>query len=160
MVSNRCKDAVKEELKKLSLHFVILELGTVEIMETLTEENRALLQKGLLASGLELMDDKKAILIEKIKTIIIEMIHYSDENIKINNYTNDSFILRKQYQDKIKKYYDMKTEFNNRKLEYEKEIIITKNDELKKILTEKIKQISNDILPRLNNLLDKLFYQD
>ena len=84
MVSNRCKDVVKEELKKLSLHFVILELGTVEILETLTEENRTLLQKGLLASGLELMDDKKAILIEKIKTIIIEMIHYSDENIKIN----------------------------------------------------------------------------
>lgn len=84
MVSNRCKDAVKEELKKLSLHFVILELGTVEIMETLTEENRTLLQKGLLASGLELMDDKKAILIEKIKTIIIEMIHYSEENTKTN----------------------------------------------------------------------------
>lgn len=84
MVSNRCKDAVKVELKKLSLHFVILELGTVEIMETLTLENRALLQEGLLASGLELMDDKKAILIEKIKTIIIEMVHYSEEIIKIN----------------------------------------------------------------------------
>lgn len=84
MVSNRCKAAVKEELKKLSLHFIILELGTVEIMETLTEENRKLLQKGLSASGLELIDDKKAILIEKIKTIIIEMIHYSKENIKIN----------------------------------------------------------------------------
>ncbi len=84
MVSNRCKDAVKVELKKLSLHFVILELGTVEIMETLTLETRALLQEGLLASGLELMDDKKAILIEKIKTIIIEMVHYSEEIIKIN----------------------------------------------------------------------------
>ena len=84
MVSNRCKDAVKEELKKLSLHFVILELGIVEIMETLTIENRLLLKQRLLASGLELMDDKKAILIEKIKTIIIELIHYSDENIKIN----------------------------------------------------------------------------
>jgi AraC-like DNA-binding protein len=84
MVSNRCKDAVKVELKKLSLHFIILELGTVEIMETLTDKKRVLLQKGLLASGLELMDDKKAILIEKIKTIIIEMIHYSEESIKTN----------------------------------------------------------------------------
>lgn len=84
MVSNRCKEAVKVELKKLSLHFVILELGTIEIMESIDEEKKALLRKGLLKLGLELIDDKKAILIEKIKTIIIEMIHYSQENLKIN----------------------------------------------------------------------------
>lgn len=84
MVSNRCKEAVKVELKKLSLHFVILELGTVEIMESIDEEKKASLRKGLLKLGLELIDDKKAILIEKIKTIIIEMIHYSQENLKVN----------------------------------------------------------------------------
>ncbi|MEN9928337.1 MAG: hypothetical protein RLZZ231_258 [Bacteroidota bacterium] len=76
--------AVKEELKRLGLHFIVLDLGVVEIMESITEEKRIQLKEGLLRSGLELMDDKKAILIEKIKNIIIEMVHFSDEMIKIN----------------------------------------------------------------------------
>jgi AraC-like DNA-binding protein len=84
MVSNRCKIAVKDELKKLGLHFVMVDLGEVEIMENLNLEKRELLKQGLLDSGLELMDDKKAILIERIKNIIIQMIHHSDEIIKVN----------------------------------------------------------------------------
>lgn len=76
--------AVKDELKKLGLHFIVLELGVVEIMETISLEKRLLLKEGLMSSGLELMDDKKAILIEKIKNIIIEMVHHSDETIKVN----------------------------------------------------------------------------
>ncbi|WP_329805305.1 helix-turn-helix domain-containing protein [Flavobacterium facile] len=84
MVSNRCKIAVRDELKKLGLHFIVVDLGVVEIMENITMEKRLLLKQGLLISGLELMDDKKAILIEKIKNIIIEMIHHSDEVIKVN----------------------------------------------------------------------------
>jgi AraC-like DNA-binding protein len=84
MVSNRCKLAVRSELKKLGLHFIVVDLGEVEIMENLNSEKLALLKLGLLDSGLELMDDKKAILIEKIKNIIIEMIHHSDEIIKVN----------------------------------------------------------------------------
>ncbi len=79
MVSLRCKMVVKEELKKMGLHYVIVELGEVEIMETLSAEQRTQLKELLLTSGLELMDDKKAVLIEKVKNIIIEMIHYSDE---------------------------------------------------------------------------------
>ena len=84
MVSNRCKMAVKEELKKLGLHFIVVDLGEVEIMETITPVQRESLKKSLLDSGLELMDDKRAVLIEKIKNIIIEMIHHSDEMIKTN----------------------------------------------------------------------------
>ena len=84
MVSNRCKIVVKEELKKLGLHFIVVELGEVDIMEDLTREQRIELQQGLEDSGLELMDDKRAVLIEKIKNVIIEMIHYSDEMIKVN----------------------------------------------------------------------------
>jgi AraC-like DNA-binding protein len=84
MVSNRCKMAVKEELKKLGLHFIVVDLGEVEIMETISIYQREQLKLGLLDSGLELMDDKRAMLIEKIKNVIIEMVHYADENIKIN----------------------------------------------------------------------------
>ena len=84
MVSNRCKMAVKEELKKLGLHFIVVDLGEVEIMETLTKEQHDELKAGLLDSGLELMDDKRAVLIEKIKNVITEMVHYSDEVPKMN----------------------------------------------------------------------------
>jgi len=84
MVSTRCKMAVKEELKKLGLHFIVVELGEVEVMENLSPDQREALKAGLLDAGLELMDDKRAVLIEKIKTIIVEMVHYSDEPIKVN----------------------------------------------------------------------------
>jgi AraC-like DNA-binding protein len=84
MVSNRCKMVVKEILKEMNLHFILVDLGEVDIMEDITLEQRELLKKELMKSGLELMDDKKSILIEKIKTIIIQMIHHTEEDIKIN----------------------------------------------------------------------------
>jgi hypothetical protein len=84
MVSLRCKMMVKEELKKLGLHFVIVDLGVVEILEDITTLQFDLLKNNLAMSGLELLDDKKAILIEKIKSVIIEMVHYTDELPKVN----------------------------------------------------------------------------
>lgn len=84
MVSNRCKMAVKEELKKLGLHFIVVDLGEVDVMENITFDQRQQLKAGLLDSGFELMDDKKSMLIEKIKNVIIEMVHHSDEVIKVN----------------------------------------------------------------------------
>jgi AraC-like DNA-binding protein len=84
MVSNRCKIAVKEELRKLNLHFILVDLGEIEIMENLSKEELELFKAGLYATGLELMDDKKAVLIEKIKNVIIEMVHHSDEVLKVN----------------------------------------------------------------------------
>jgi len=84
MVSNRCKMAVKEELKKLGLHFIVVDLGEVEIMENISAEQRGQIKLALRSSGLELMDDKRAILIEKIKNAVVEMVHHSDELIKTN----------------------------------------------------------------------------
>jgi AraC-like DNA-binding protein len=84
MVSNRCKMLVKEELKKLGLHFIVVDLGEVEIMENLSAEILSKLKRALLDAGLELMDDKKSILIEKIKNVITEMVHYSEELPKVN----------------------------------------------------------------------------
>jgi len=84
MVSLRCKMVVKEELKKLGLRYVVVELGMVEIPEDITQQQRDELKKNLHKSGLELLDDKKSILIEKIKNVIIEMIHSSEEVNKIN----------------------------------------------------------------------------
>jgi AraC-like DNA-binding protein len=84
MVSLRCKLMVKEELRKLGIKYVIIDLGMVEMLESITLKQREELKASLLRSGLELLDDKKSILIEKIKNVIVEMIHYSDELPEIN----------------------------------------------------------------------------
>ncbi|MBO0323920.1 AraC family transcriptional regulator [Muricauda sp. 334s03] len=84
MVSLRCKMAVKEELKKLGIHYVNVDLGTIEILEDITDLQREQLRESLMKSGLELLDDNRKIIIEKIKAVIIEMIHYSDELPKVN----------------------------------------------------------------------------
>lgn len=75
---------VKEELKQLGLHYVVVELGVVEILEDITAHQHEQLRERLQKSGLELLDDKKIILIEKIKNVITEMVHYSDELPKVN----------------------------------------------------------------------------
>lgn len=87
MVSQRCKMVVKEELKKMGLHYMVVDLGEVEIMETLQDAQWQILKEALMVSGLELMDDKRTILIEKIIHVIMEMIHVSDE-LPIINYSN------------------------------------------------------------------------
>jgi len=79
MVSLRCKMLVKVELENLGLHHTSVELGEVNITDDITNEQREQLNQSLKKAGLELMDDKKAMLVEKIKNVIIEMIHYADE---------------------------------------------------------------------------------
>jgi AraC-like DNA-binding protein len=74
---------VKQELKNLGIHYSSVDLGLVEIIGEITEDKRNKLKAALLKSGLELMDDKKSILIEKIKIIITKMIHYNEELPKV-----------------------------------------------------------------------------
>lgn len=91
MVSIRCKMIVKEELKKLGIRYAAVDLGEVEIMENITELQREQIKITLLKSGLELMDDKNAMLIEKIKNVIVEMVHYTEElpKIKFSDYLSE-----------------------------------------------------------------------
>lgn len=83
MISARCKSAVKEILRELGLHFIMVDLGEVEIMEILTPEMRSELALALSDSGFELMEDKRTILIDKIKKYVIEMVYQAEESIKI-----------------------------------------------------------------------------
>jgi AraC-like DNA-binding protein len=91
MVCIRCKMVVKSELEKLGLHYISVDLGEAEIMEEVTPEQLARLDAALKKTGLILMDDKKSVLVERIKTAIIELVHYTDEQIKINlsNYLSE-----------------------------------------------------------------------
>ncbi len=84
MVSLRCKIIVKEVLEKTGIQFSAVELGEVEVKEKIADWQYQLLKLNLSPYGLELIDNKKARLIEKIKHVIIELVHYSDEQLLIN----------------------------------------------------------------------------
>lgn len=75
---------VKEELNKLGLHYILVDLGEVEIMETLPQDVLEKLKQSLLLTGLEVIDDKRSVLIERIKNVVIEMVHHSDEIVRVN----------------------------------------------------------------------------
>lgn len=83
MVSIRCKTVIKDLFNTMGLHTMSINLGEAEVLEELSVEQLQHIQKALLLSGLELMDDKNAILIERIKNVIVELIHYTDEIPKI-----------------------------------------------------------------------------
>lgn len=83
MVCIRCKMVVKAELAKMGLHFNSVELGEADIQENITPEQREQFKAALLKSGLELMDDKKSVLIQRIKNVIVELVHYSEEPLEV-----------------------------------------------------------------------------
>jgi len=84
MVAISCKMMVEMELEKLGLHCVLVEFGKVETRESISADQIEIIRARLLISGLELMDDKKSILIERIKNTIVEMVHHSDCQLKTN----------------------------------------------------------------------------
>lgn len=84
MVCIRCKMVVKETLYRLEIPYRTIELGEIDIETELPAEQKKLLKTALLAYGLELMDDRKSVLIEKIKRVIIEQVHYSEEPLVVN----------------------------------------------------------------------------
>jgi len=75
---------VKQELKRLGIKCLNVDLGTIEIKKTISNFQKEQLRKNLKIFGLELLDDNRKILIEKIKGVIIETIHYSDEMLVEN----------------------------------------------------------------------------
>ncbi len=84
MVCIRCKMVVKDALSKLNIHFRNVDLGEADTIEELSPEQIEQFRATLLFFGLELMDDKKSVLIQKIKNVIVELVHYSEEPLSIN----------------------------------------------------------------------------
>ncbi len=84
MVCIRCQMLVKSELEKLGIGYVNVKIGHVDTIESISPEQVKQLDVALKKSGLLLMDDKKSILVEKIKSAIIELVHYTEDQIKVN----------------------------------------------------------------------------
>ena len=84
MVSRRCIMMVESNLEEIGIRYSSVQLGVIETLDAISDEQFFLLRTMLLKSGLELMDDKKTIQIEQIKTTIIELIHHSREELKVN----------------------------------------------------------------------------
>jgi YesN/AraC family two-component response regulator len=148
---------VKTELEKLGLHYIIVELGEAEIMEDISENQISILDSSLKRAGLELMDDNKTILVERIKTTIIELIHYNDKQLKVNlsdhlseklnhNYTYLSNLFSEVKGTTIEKYY------LSHKIERVKELLIY--DELN--LTEIAFKMHYSSVAHLSNQFKKM----
>ena len=157
MVCIRCQNAVKSELEKIGLHHTKVELGETEIMEELSAEQRYILSTSLKDIGLELLDDKKNIMVERIKSIIIELVHYNEDQIKTNlsdylseklnhNYTYLSNLFSEIKGTTIEKYY------LSNKIERVKELLVY--DELN--LTEIAWKLHYSSVAHLSNQFKKM----
>jgi AraC-like DNA-binding protein len=138
MVCTRCKMVVKSELERFGLHYNFVDFGEAEIRENISSQLREQLNNALKKSGLELMDDKKSMLIEKIKILIVELVHYSDEPLKRNlsdylseklnyDYTYLANLFSEAHGTTIEKFYI------NHKIERIKELLVYDELNLKEI---------------------------
>ena len=133
---------VKSELDKLGLHYGTIDLGEVEIEENITAAQYDELKNALLPSGLELMNDKNALLIERIKSVIVEMIHYADE---LPDIKNSEYISKKLNSN----YTKLSTVFSETTgITVEQYIIIHKTEKIKELLL-----YSNLNLSQISNML-------
>ncbi len=97
MVSLRCKMFVESELELLGFNDFRINLGVVEIDNNVSTAQRIQIRERLATVGLFLLDDEKAVIIETIKNLIIETIHYNNKPVKINFSHFLSLKLRKDY---------------------------------------------------------------
>ena len=129
MVCSRCKMVVKSELEKLGLKLLSINLGEVEIMEPFSDVQKNEISKILKVFGFELIDDKKSKTIDKIKTVIFDLVQNKNNDLKINlsnylsqelhqDYNTLSNLFSEVENITIEKY------FINQKIEKVKELII------------------------------------
>jgi AraC-like DNA-binding protein len=148
---------VKAELEKLGLHYKTVELGEAEIMEDISPEQQDQLSIALKKTGLELMDDKKSILVEKIKAVIIELVHYREEKIKVNLSDHLTEKLNHNYTDLANLFSEVKgitieQFYLAHKIEKVKELIVY--DELN--LTEIAHKLNYSSVAHLSNQFKKM----
>lgn len=138
MVCGRCKMVVKSEFEKLGLQTISVELGEVELQNDITEDQKEILLKNLQVLGFDFIDDKKSKTIEKIKTLIVDLVHHKNNELKINlsdylvenlnqDYSTLSNLFSEIENTTIEKY------FINQKIEKVKELLIYNEHSLSEI---------------------------
>lgn len=84
MVCARCKMVVKSEFEKLGLQTISVELGEVELQNEINDSQKEVLLKNLQILGFDLLDDKKTKTIEKVKNLIVDLVHHKNNDLKVN----------------------------------------------------------------------------
>lgn len=129
MVCTRCQMVVRSKLEKLGLQYSYVKIGEAKIVGDMPPKLEEVLKEELKEVGLFLIDNKRAILVERIKNIIIELVHYTDEELKVNlsdylsdklnyNYTYLANVFSEENSVSIERFY------LNHKIEMVKELII------------------------------------
>ncbi len=129
MVCDRCKMVVRAELEKLGLNPISVTLGEVEIEGQISENQDEIIAERLEAVGFSVLDDKKWQTVEKIKTLIIELVHAQNSDLRINlsdylatnlsqDYGSLSSLFSEMRETTIEKY------FINQKIERVKELLV------------------------------------
>lgn len=129
MISTSCKLFVQAELINLGINYTSVNLGEIELDRNLTLSQFAKLKTSLAKYGLELMEDKKIILVEKVKASIIEMVYYTEQriNTKYSCILSERFNLNYNYLAKV---------FSDREgITIEKYIIQQKIERIKELMT-------------------------
>jgi len=128
MESDRCIATVKSELNKLGLRYKRVELGEIELIENISAKKILLIDNALRPTGLELMKDKNAQLVENIKVSISQLINLSEELPKPKT---SEFISKKVNSD----YSYLSNIFSSiQGISIEKYIIIRKVERIKELL--------------------------
>ena len=129
MICIRCQMVVRYELEQLGLKYAYVKIGEAEILGDIQPEQLELLNIKLKEAGLSLIHNKKTLLVERMKNVIIELVHYTDEEIKMNlsdylsdkldfNYTYLANIFSEETASNIEKFY------LSHKIERVKELIV------------------------------------
>ncbi len=84
MVCSRCIMIVEIELARLGFHCRSVEIGKIDVIEVLSSEDLLSIKGALARCGLDIVDNKKRLLVEKVKSAVIEMVHHSDKQVKLN----------------------------------------------------------------------------
>lgn len=103
MISNPCKMFVRQELTKLGIRYNSVELGEVDVSEKLSYNQKELLKNSLKNYGLEVVDDRRTVLVEKIKAIIVDLVYYSGDsaNMKLSYILSEKLQLNYNYLAKV-----------------------------------------------------------
>jgi len=157
MVSNRCKMIVKSQLEKFGWHYIFVELGEVEVMEEIPQDKMELLNIRLGKFGLGLLEEKKGILIERIKNIIIELVHYSEKQpgVNLSDYLNEKLHYNYTYLANLFSEHQgitIERFFLSHKIERAKELLVY--DELS--LTEIAQRLHYSSVAHLSNQFKKM----